>query len=132
MRWTRSAARHLRAVGASHNIPRMKPSAELDAMSLAVIRDRARPCHGTEIGRELEFRMQSRVAAASLYRALHRLEDAGYLTAHWEADRSPQTHRGPRRRYYEITRTGLVMLTEYVGQFSRRAGILGLKPRSAQ
>jgi DNA-binding PadR family transcriptional regulator len=125
--------RPLRCRFTSHNILRMKALAELDALLLAVIRDRDRPCHGNDIGREVESRVQRRIAVATLYRALHRLEDAGYLTAHWEAEGAArQPHRGPKRRYYELNQTGLVALSEYMRQFSRRAGVLGWASGSRQ
>ena len=109
----------------SHNRPIVKSFSELEAVLLAVIRDRGRPCHGNDIGRELEVRLQKRVPAATLYRALHRLEDGGYLSAHWEADGEGVSHRGPKRRYYELNSTGVVALSEYVLQFSRRVKALG-------
>ena len=42
----------------------------------------------------------------SLYPALHRLEKAGLV----EAEFAPSTMGGPRRRYYQLTETGVSQL----------------------
>ncbi|WP_227996192.1 PadR family transcriptional regulator [Nocardia australiensis] len=41
--------------------------------------------------------------AGSVYPILARLEEAGWVTSEWE---TAQDHRGPRRRYYELTAEG--------------------------
>ena len=46
----------------------------------------------------------------TVYPALRRLEDAGYLTSKWEKDRVAQAELRPRRKSYEMTRAGREML----------------------
>jgi PadR family transcriptional regulator PadR len=49
----------------------------------------------------------------SLYPALHSLEAAGALEASWR-----DGDRGPRRRYYKITRAGTGMLEEHAQEWA--------------
>ena len=49
----------------------------------------------------------------SLYPALHALEADGALEANWR-----EGDRGPRRRYYKITETGLGMLEEHAQEWA--------------
>ncbi len=42
----------------------------------------------------------------TVYPALRRLEDAGYLTSKWEKEGVAQAELRPRRKYYEMTRAG--------------------------
>jgi len=44
------------------------------------------------------------IGHGTLYRALLRLEERGYLTSRWEEATTQE--RGPRRRLYEITQEG--------------------------
>lgn len=53
----------------------------------------------------------------TVYPALRRLEDAGYLTSEWEKERVAQAELRPRRRYYDITRTGRQALSEAVKRY---------------
>jgi DNA-binding PadR family transcriptional regulator len=53
----------------------------------------------------------------TVYPALRRLEDAGYLTSKWESERAAQAQPRPRRRYYEVTRTGREVLAEAVKRY---------------
>jgi PadR family transcriptional regulator PadR len=75
---------------------------------LAVLRD------GELYGYEIAQRIRERSGGAfvpsegSLYPALHALEADGALQASWR-----DGDRGPRRRYYQITRSGLGMLEEH-------------------
>lgn len=65
--------------------------------------------HGYDIMREVEARTGGRLSlhAGSLYRALHRLLEAGLVA---ELDESPEAARGgstdERRRYYRLTTLG--------------------------
>jgi PadR family transcriptional regulator PadR len=45
------------------------------------------------------------IKEGTLYPALHRMEDAGYISASWEAE-----GRGAPRKYYSITRDGKTRL----------------------
>jgi DNA-binding PadR family transcriptional regulator len=53
----------------------------------------------------------------TVYPALRRLEDAGYLTSKWEKERLAQAELRPRRKYYEITRPGREVLAEAVKRY---------------
>jgi len=44
--------------------------------------------------------------SGTVYPALRRLEDAGYLASKWETERAAHAQNRPRRRYYELTRAG--------------------------
>jgi PadR family transcriptional regulator, regulatory protein PadR len=87
---------------------------------LTVLRD------GELYGYEIALRIKDRSGGAfvpsegSLYPALHALEAEGALQATWRA-----SDRGPKRRYYEITKSGLGMLEEHAQEwaaFSRSMG----------
>ncbi|MGH8638458.1 MAG: PadR family transcriptional regulator, partial [Burkholderiales bacterium] len=63
----------------------------------------------------------------TVYPALRRLEDAGYLTSEWESEHVAHAELRPRRRYYGITRTGRQALAEAVKRYrvldqAQRAG----------
>jgi DNA-binding PadR family transcriptional regulator len=44
--------------------------------------------------------------SGTVYPALRRLEEAGYLTSKWEKERVAHADARPRRKYYEPTRAG--------------------------
>lgn len=75
---------------------------------LTVLRD------GELYGYEIAQRIRERSGGAfvpsegALYPALHALEADGALEANWR-----DSDRGPKRRYYRITKTGLAMLEEH-------------------
>jgi PadR family transcriptional regulator PadR len=75
---------------------------------LTVLRD------GELYGYEIAQRIRGRSGGAfapgegSLYPALHALVADGALEASWR-----DSDRGPRRRYYKITKSGLAMLAEH-------------------
>ena len=68
----------------------------LKALSLA-------PMHGWAIAQRLEqmSREALRVGQGSLYPALQRLEEKGWIDSEWRA-----TDQGRRAKYYELTRAG--------------------------
>jgi PadR family transcriptional regulator PadR len=76
----------------------------LEAMMLSVL-ERGE-AHGYEIIQRLENAGCGalKLKEGTLYPALYRLEEAGLLTARWEANE--ETRRGPRRRNYRLTRKG--------------------------
>lgn len=53
----------------------------------------------------------------TVYPALRRLEEAGYLKSEWEKERVALAEQRPRRKYYEVTRTGRQALTEAVQRY---------------
>ena len=103
---------------------------DLEAILLSIVRDEG-PCHGLDIGREAEQRSGRIVGAGSLYRALHRMEGAGFLTAYWEDRDTSESHRGPNRRYYQITGLGAIAVDEYLEQLAKTARGVGMRLRPA-
>jgi DNA-binding PadR family transcriptional regulator len=57
------------------------------------------------------------VPGGTVYPALRRLEDAGYLTSEWEEQRIAQSEPRPPRKYYELTREGRELLAEAVKRY---------------
>lgn len=53
----------------------------------------------------------------TVYPALRRLEDAGYLISKWEEHRIAQAEQRPPRKYYELTRPGQDALAEAVKRY---------------
>jgi PadR family transcriptional regulator PadR len=53
----------------------------------------------------------------TVYPALRRLEEAGYLTSEWESERVAHAELRPRRKYYAITRTGRQALAEAITRY---------------
>src|SRR5580765_5290533 len=49
---------------------------------------------------------QGDIASGTMYPILLRLEDAGWLTSRWEAQKAEDLGR-PRRRFYKLTPSGL-------------------------
>src|SRR5262245_63328301 len=56
----------------------------------------------------------------TVYPALRRLEEAGYLTSTWEKERVAHADNRPRRKYYELTRAG----RDALGEAARRYRLL--------
>jgi PadR family transcriptional regulator, regulatory protein PadR len=69
--------------------------------------DRRGPLHGYGIATQVENMSDEalRVEEGSLYPALHRLEEAGWIKARWTT-----TETGRRARVYEITANGRTQL----------------------
>jgi len=74
--------------------------------------------HGLGVSRRVEQLTGGTfvVQPGSLFPALHRLEDAGWLSAKWQ---SSENNR--RAKYYELTRTGHKQLGEETAQWNRIA-----------
>ena len=53
----------------------------------------------------------------TVYPALRRLEESGYLTSKWEKERIAQAELRPRRKYYEMTRVGREILAEALRRY---------------
>ncbi len=66
-----------------------------------------RPMYGYELVKVMEERSDKtlQVKEGTLYPALHKLEQQGYIEAYWK----PQ-EKGPDRKYYKITSEGVKML----------------------
>ena len=57
------------------------------------------------------------VPGGTVYPALRRLEDEGYLTSEWEEPSIAQTEPRPPRKYYELTSEGRELLAEAVKRY---------------
>ena len=53
----------------------------------------------------------------TVYPALRRLEDAGFLSSRWEKERVAHAELRPRRRYYEVPRAGREALAEAMKRY---------------
>ena len=59
----------------------------------------------------------------TVYPALGKLEADGYLRSTWEDPRVAQDEKRPPRRYYELTRDGLVLAERARDRFPVLAGL---------
>src|SRR5882762_5641466 len=77
------------------------PQGTLDMLILQILS--LEPAHGYGIAQRLEQISQSvvQVNQGSLYPALHRLEQKGWLQAKWK-----QSESGREAKFYSLTRTG--------------------------
>ncbi|PWA12056.1 PadR family transcriptional regulator [Pueribacillus theae] len=68
-----------------------------------------RAMYGYELVKEMEKRSQNtlQVKEGTLYPALHKLEQQGYVEAYWE-----KKEKGPARKYYKLTSAGKKLLQE--------------------
>jgi DNA-binding PadR family transcriptional regulator len=64
-----------------------------------------------------EIMDRSGLPDGTVYPALRRLEDAGFLVGEWEADASAQAQGRPARRYYRLTAAGEAMLARARARF---------------
>ena len=53
----------------------------------------------------------------TVYPALRRLDDLGYVRSHWESEKTARREQRPARRYYEITKPGAAALDTAVKRF---------------
>ena len=59
----------------------------------------------------------SGMPGGTVYPALRRLEEAGYLASQWEKQSIAQAESRPPRKYYELTREGQQALAEAVKRY---------------
>ena len=87
--------------------------------------------HGFLLAKKMRDKASARLLTAygTLYKALERLEKAGFLESFWEDPQIAADERRPRRRFYKVTMAGETALakhqTERVRQQTRDA-----KPRA--
>lgn len=76
------------------------------------------PLHGLGVSRRVDQMTSGTfvVQPGSLFPALHRLEEAGWLTATWQASENNR-----RAKYYSLTRAGRRQLGEETAQWNRIA-----------
>jgi len=80
------------------------------------------PLHGYAITIQIETMSKDvlRVEEGSLYPALHRMEEAGLITAHWA-----MTEHKRRVRMYQVTEVGLRQLEAEEHRWHAVAGAVG-------
>ena len=87
------------------------------------------PNHGYGIGQRIQqisrdfFQLQQ----GSLYPALHRLEDRGWLKAEWKA-----TETGREGKFYALTRKGRKQLQNEVENWEKLTGAVALILQTAE
>src|SRR5713226_6051460 len=84
----------------------------------------AGPCHGHAIAKHIQRTSEDllQVETGSLYPALHRLEERGWVVASWEL-----SDKGKRARFYRLTPRGRKQLAAEQSQwqaFSRAMGLI--------
>jgi len=86
------------------------------------------PLHGMGVSRRIEQVTKGafRVKHGSLFPALHRMEQSGWLESYWGES---ETKR--RAKYYELTRAGRRQLKEETSEWSRISIAIGLALRKA-
>jgi PadR family transcriptional regulator PadR len=91
----------------------------LDMILLSLISERE--MYGYELISTLEERGGSafQVKEGTLYPVLYRLENAGFIEAHWET-----AERGVPRKYYRLTTTGSQQLQELTGAWQEFSSVI--------
>ena len=74
------------------------------------------PLHGLGISRRIEqvTRGTFQVKPGSLFPALHRMEEEGWLSSHWG-----ESENNRRAKYYQLTKTGRRQLETETERWSR-------------
>ena len=86
----------------------------LDVLILKVLA--LEPMHGLGISRRIAQVTQDtfQVKPGSLFPALHRMEEAGWLSAEWG-----ESENSRRAKFYKVTKTGLRQLKDETEQWTR-------------
>ena len=93
-------------------------------LDLLILKTIARePLHGWGISKRMKELSgdQLSVGQGSLYPALHRLEQQGWVTAVWK-----DTDRGRRAKFYVLTRDGAKQLDRELDTWKRLSSAVGL------
>jgi PadR family transcriptional regulator PadR len=87
------------------------------------------PQHGLRIAQGIRRKSEEvlRVEAGSLYPALHRLQQHGWLEAEWKV-----TEKGQRAKYYRLTSSGKKQLLAEQGKWERFVKAIGLVMRPSE
>ena len=98
----------------------------LDLLILRVIA--LRPMHGWAIAQRIRQMSDDelRVGQGSLYPALHKLEQQGWIEAKWAASENNR-----RAKYYTLTRAGRKALESETAQWKRLSAAISLVVRRA-
>ena len=85
------------------------------------------PMHGWAIAKRIQQISQEvlQVQQGSLYPALHRLEQQGWIRAEWRASET-----GREAKFYALTRAGRTQLEKELAQWERLSNAVGLVIRS--
>jgi PadR family transcriptional regulator PadR len=102
------------------------PQGTLDLLILTVVG--LGPLHGYAIAQRLQqiSREVVQVQQGSLYPALHRLENRGYLTAEWKL-----SDTGREAKFYRLTRKGRAHMDSEAASWRRLTEAVGLILRTA-
>ena len=97
------------------------PQGTLDLLILKAVA--VEPVHGYAVAQRLEqvSRGVVQVPEGSLYPALHRLENRGFLAADWK-----KTETGREAKFYRLTRKGRKQLKEEAASWQRLIEAVGL------
>ena len=102
-----------------------KPSDLLQGtLDLLILKTLARePMHGWAIAKRIQSLSDEvlSVQQGSLYPALHRLENQGWITAEWKS-----SEHGRDAKVYELTREGKRQLTRELESWNRLSSAVGL------
>lgn len=98
----------------------------LDLLILRIVA--LEPLHGWAIAQRIKQMSNDilQVQQGSLYPALHRLEQNGWIEAEWK---DSETNR--RAKYYSLTTAGRTRLAEELAQWDRLSGAINLVVRDA-
>jgi PadR family transcriptional regulator PadR len=99
----------------------------LDLLILQVVA--LRPVHGYAISQRLQHTSKDvlHVQQGTLYPALHRLEERGWLKAEWR-----NTDTGREAKFYGLTKAGKARLEHERSEWERMARAIGLVLRLAE
>ena len=92
-------------------------------LDMLILRTVARePQHGWGIAQRIQHVSDAvlQVNQGSLYPALHRLEQQGWLSASWEVSENNR-----QAKYYELTRAGRRQLTRETEEWTRLSAAVG-------
>src|SRR5215475_8699824 len=97
----------------------------LDLLILKTIS--AEPKHGWSIAKRIQqtSREVLQVQQGSLYPALHRLEQQGWITAEWKP-----TETGRTAKFYKLTAAGRKQLKKELSNWDRLSGAINLVVRT--
>jgi PadR family transcriptional regulator PadR len=102
-----------------------KPSDLLQGtLDLLILKTLARePLHGWAIAKRIQLLSNEvlSVQQGSLYPALHRLENQGWIAAEWKS-----SEHGRDAKVYELTRDGRKQLTRELESWNRLSSAVGL------
>jgi PadR family transcriptional regulator PadR len=87
------------------------------------------PRHGLAIAQTIRARSEDllKIEAGSLYPALHRLEQRGWLSAEWKT-----SEKGQRAKYYRLTRAGRKQLLAEQSKWERMLKAIQLVMRPTE